>query len=43
MRRREFIELLGSAIGLSPLAARAKQLNHPTVGYLAGNATVWKP
>ena len=43
MRRREFIGLLGSAVGLSPLVAHAQRPNHPTIGFLAGDPTVWKP
>ena len=44
MRRREFMAHFGSAMGLSPWAARAEQLNKvPTIGFLGGNSSVWRP
>lgn len=43
MRRREFMRLLGTAVGLSPLVARAQQPDHLVIGFLAGDPIVWKP
>jgi putative ABC transport system substrate-binding protein len=43
VRRREFITLLGSAVVLCTPTARAQQHNRPTIGFLAGDATVWRP
>jgi putative ABC transport system substrate-binding protein len=42
MRRREFIALLGSAVGVCPLIARAQQPTMPVVGFLSpsGSATL---
>ncbi len=44
MRRREFIAFFGGATAAWPFGARAQITKRlPTLGFLAGNASVWRP